>query len=146
MAGNKPGKDSMLASKEFVAGLKALVFQGKTLKEIADISGISESSIYHWHADNVAGIRDKMEVWRLESKLAKADRNIDGILDLPYTEKEYVKVVADMSKFVKETLDKENYSKRQEMTGKDGEALVVDSKTKETVTEALNEYFAKKDS
>lgn len=123
MAGDKPGIDPMLSDKEFVAKLKALVFQGKTLKEMAELSGVSESSMYHWHADNVAGIRDKIEVWRLESKLAKADRNIDQILELPVTEKDYTKVVADMSKFVKETLDKENYSKRSELTGKGGKDI-----------------------
>ena len=40
-------------------------------------------------------------------------------------DKETLRVVADMSKFVAETLGKDNYAKRNEQTGKNGEPLNV---------------------
>lgn len=108
---------------ELLAQIKKAVFAGQNLITIANTCGIPENTIYHWHSDNYAGIRDKIEGWRRDSKLQKADRNIDEILDLPREDKDFVKVVADMTKFVKETLDKPNYSKRQELGGIDGKDL-----------------------
>lgn len=123
MAGDKPGPDPMLEDETLLRKIKECVFKGMNLKEIAEACEISEATMYTYHSDNSQGIRDKIENWRRDSKLAKADRNIDNILDLPVTEKEFTKVVADMSKFVKETLDKENYSKRSELTGKGGKDI-----------------------
>lgn len=53
-----------------------------------------------------------------------ANRNIEAILQLDTNDKDFVKTVSDMSKFVAETLDKKNYSKRTENTGADGKDLI----------------------
>ena len=98
-------------------------FVGGSFVKIAEACGIPITTFYTWHSDNYLGLADKIEGWRRDSKLEKADRNIDEILDLPRDDKDFAKTVADMTKFVKETLDKPNYSKRSELTGKDGKDL-----------------------
>lgn len=56
--------------------------------------------------------------------LEKAERNLDKILDLPLDRK--ANIVLDASKFIAKTLGKdEGYSERSEITGKDGENLVI---------------------
>lgn len=124
MAGDKPGPETLLTDELF-GKIKSNVFIGGSYKDIAERSGIPLTTFYTWHSDNYLGLADKIQIWRLQSKLDKADRNIDGILDLSIDDKESLKVVADMSKFVKETLDKPNYSKRVEQTGADGKDLQI---------------------
>ena len=119
---NGAGRPTDLTDELF-AEIKKAVFVVGTLGEIAERCGISTSTFYHWHNDNYANLKDKVEGWRRDSKLEKADRNIDEILDLPRDDKDFAKTVADMTKFVKETLDKPNYSKRTEMTGAGGKDL-----------------------
>lgn len=110
---------------ELFGEIKRAVFAGGTLNKIAEACGISVATFYTWHSDNYLKLADLIEGWRRDSKLQKADRNIDEILDLPREDKDFVKVVADMSKFVKETLDKPNYSKRSELGGIDNKDLFI---------------------
>jgi len=112
-------------TKELLSEIKRHITSGKTLKETANLCDIPISTLYGWHSDNYLTLADKVEGWKRDCKLFKADRNITKILDLKIDDKDFTKTVADMSKFVKETLDKENYSKRTEATGKDGKDLQV---------------------
>lgn len=125
MAGKTPGPEPMLEDKELLRKIKESILAGNDLKTTANICEIPESTLYTYHSDNYLNIADKIEGWKRDRKLNLADRNIDGILCLGVADKDSLKVVADMSKFVKETLDKENYSKRNELTGKGGENLTV---------------------
>jgi len=119
-----PGPKTNLDAELF-GEIKAHVFAGRNLKEMAEISEIPISTLYTWHSDNYLGIADKIEGWRRDNKLEKADRNIDKILDLDPSDKDFIKSVADISKFVKETLDKPHYSKRTELGGIDGKDLQI---------------------
>ena len=105
-------------TKELLAEIKASVFKGKNLKEIAEHSEMSVSTLYTWHSDNYLNLKDKIEGWRRDYKLELADKNIEKILQLNVDDKDFVRTVSDMSKFVKETLDKDNYSKRTDITTK----------------------------
>lgn len=125
MAGKTPGPEPMLEDKELLRKIKESILAGNDLKTTANICEIPESTLYTYHSDNYLNIADKIEGWKRDRKLNLADRNIDEILCLGVADKDSLKVVADMSKFVKETLDKENYSKRNELTGKGGENLTV---------------------
>lgn len=109
---------------EVLALIKAGILEGRTLKEIASINDLSEHTLYHWHSDNYAKLYDKVEGWKRDRKLNLANRNIEAILQLDTNDKDFVKTVSDMSKFVAETLDKKNYSKRTENTGADGKDLI----------------------
>lgn len=100
---------------EVLVKIKHGILDGKTLKEIAEQSGILENTMYDWTAKNYQNLADKIEGWKRDRKLLLADRNIEGILCLGISDSSSLKVVADMSKFVKETLDKTNYSKKQEL-------------------------------
>jgi len=128
---------------EVLALIKAGILEGRTLKEIANINDLSEHTLYHWHSDNYAKLYDKVEGWKRDRKLNLANRNIEAILQLDVNDKDFVKTVSDMSKFVAETLDKKNYSKRNELTGADGKDIVVnvvnygDNTTNQLHTEGL---------
>lgn len=108
---------------ELVKQIKQSILDGNDLKTTANVCGINEGTFYVWHSDNYLKIADKIEGWKRDRKLNLADKNIEGILGLGISDKDSLKVVADMSKFVKETLDKKNYSKRSELTGEDGKDL-----------------------
>lgn len=118
------GRNTLLTD-ELVVKIKECILDNKTLKETANICGIESNTLYRWSCDNYANLSDKIEGWRRDYKLKKADENIDAILELDVKDKDFTKTIADISKFVKETLDKENYSKRSELTGKDGGSLIV---------------------
>lgn len=109
---------------ELLIEIKQLTLDGKNLKEIASIKEIPEVTIYKWHEKNYLNFYDKVEGWRRDRKLMLANRNIEAILQLDTNDKDFVKTVSDMSKFVAETLDKKNYSKRTENTGADGKDLI----------------------
>lgn len=119
----KPGPKTHL-NKDLFAKLKKAILDGKTLRDFAKENNIPESTVYTWSYDNYLNMSDKVEMWKRDRKLLLAERNIEGILCLPYEDKEVVRVVADMSKFVSETLGKDKgYSKRSELTGADGKDL-----------------------
>lgn len=108
---------------ELIKKIKQAILEGNDLKTTASICEIDKQKLYNWNYDNYLNISDKIEGWKRDRKLILADKNIDAILQLDVNDKDFVKTVSDMSKFVKETLDKPNYSKRLENTGKDGADL-----------------------
>ena len=118
----KAGRKTSL-NKETFAKIKDGILDGLSLRDIAKKIKIPESTIYTWTYDNYLNLADKIEGWKRDRKLLLADERIDEILRLDVTNKDYTRAVGDMSKFVKETLDKQNYSKRSELTGKDGKDL-----------------------
>lgn len=117
------GRPTIL-DEELFKRIKQSILDGNDLRETAKVCEINEGTLYVWHSDNYLNIKDKVEGWKRDRKLMLADKNIEKILQLPTEDKDFVRTVADMSKFVKETLDKENYSKRNEFTGKNGEELI----------------------
>jgi hypothetical protein len=110
---------------ELFGKIKGYVFEGRSLKEMANLSGIAECTIYEWSSENYLGFKDKVEGWRRDSHLEKADKNFAKILDMDVNDKDFVKTIADISKFVKETLDKPNYSKRTELGGLNNKDLQI---------------------
>jgi len=75
------------------------------------------SQLPNWLAENLG---------KKKRLLSKAEKNLESILDKGVDDKESLKIVADTSKFIAETVGKdEGYSKRTEMTGADGKDLQV---------------------
>jgi len=141
------GRNTILDDDVFLK-IKKLALEGKNLKEMAELSGICEDTLYNWHAKNYLNFYDKVEGWRRDRKLMLANRNIEAILQLDTNDKDFVKTVSDMSKFVAETLDKKNYSKRNELTGADGKDLqpvlvkfIDDSTQNNNNTEGVSEVI-----
>lgn len=112
-------------TEEVFAKIKLAVFKGGYLYDYANASKIPLSTFYTWHSDNYLNIADKIEGWRRDSKLELADVNIDTILRLDPRDTDFTRAVLEVSKFVKETLDKPNYAKRTEVTGGGGGAVQV---------------------
>jgi len=119
----KVGRKTLL-NKALLGKIKELVIDGKSLVDIAKICNIVESTLYEWSSDNYLRLNDKVEGWKRDRKLMLAEKNIEAILDMGVNDKDSLKVVADTSKFVTETLGRDNYSKRSEFTGKDGKDLM----------------------
>lgn len=134
------GRKTDLTDELFVE-IKRLTLEGKNLREMSKVMEIPEVTIYSWHGNNYNNFRDKVEGWRRDRKLMLANNVIEEMLTMPVmvtriegygedkeevvkTEPALVKIKQDTAKFVLETLDKDNYSKRTENTGKDGKDLL----------------------
>lgn len=135
-----PGRPTELTD-ELIKQIKQCVFDGKNLKEIADICKINEGTFYVWHSDNYLKLADKIEGWRRDRKLNLAEGVLEEMLTIPVqtlqwqgrgenseqvvvTDPALVRVKQDTAKFVAETLGKDTYSKRSELTGKNGSDLM----------------------
>ena len=92
--------------------IKESILNGNDLRETAKVCDIPESTLYTWHSDNYLNIADKVLSWKHERMLKLAETNLEGIMGLGISDKDSIKVVADVSKFVSETLGKKNYSKQ----------------------------------
>lgn len=134
---NEVGRPSDLTDAVFIK-IKDAVLEGANLKEISNIIGVAEQTVYEWSSNNYINFSDKVEGWRRDRKVKLASRNIEEMLDMDikntgatqkgefyeFDDTGKLRVKADISKFVLETLDKGNYVKRSELTGKDGKDLV----------------------
>lgn len=144
------GRPTIL-DEEMFRKIKQSILDGKTLRDLAKDNEINEGTLYEWHSNNYLNLADKIEGWRRDRKLMLAEKNIEEILGMTTlntltrsngevyeaTDTAILRVKADISKFVSETLGKDYYSKRSELTGKNGDALKVD------VTKASDEDLIK---
>lgn len=140
---------------ELLIKIKELVLDGKNLKEIANIIQIPEVTIYTWHSRNYLDFYQKVENWKRDRKLMLAEKNIEEFLLMDtintgaskkgevfeYNDSGLVRVKADISKFVSETLGKDNYSKRSELTGLDGKDLIPNKEKLDQANEAINKFL-----
>lgn len=99
-------------TKELLRRIKECILDGHSLISTANICEIPESTLYTWHSDNYLRLADKVEGWKRDRKLMLAEANLEGILTLGISDKDSLKTVADISKFVSETLGKKSYSKQ----------------------------------
>lgn len=116
---------------EVLAIIKEGIIEGRPLRDMAQPCGVSESTLYEWTYKNYGNFADKLENWKLKAKLKKAESRADEILSLPLHDKEgkidstVLNTVQKESQFIRETLAKDKYSKRNEQTGADGSALQI---------------------
>ena len=97
---------------ELFKEIKQSILAGNDLRETAKVCDINEGTLYVWHSDNYLNLADKILSWKHERMLKMAEGNLEGIMSIGINDKETIKVVADVSKFVSETLGKKNYSKQ----------------------------------
>lgn len=140
-------------TEELLIKIKGLILEGKYLNEIAKICEIPEITIYTWSSRNYLDFYNKVENWKRDYKLKLANENIVEFLKMTdrnvkqvgeelieFKDPALTRIKADMSKFVAETLGKDDYSKRNELTGKDGTNLIPESsKESEALADKLNE-------
>lgn len=108
---NEVGRPTDLTD-ELVKKIKQSILDGNDLKTTASICEIDTQKLYNWHSDNYLNIADKILNWKHERMLKLAEGNLSDIMSLGISDKDSLKVVADVSKFVSETLGKKNYSKQ----------------------------------
>ncbi len=115
------GRPSELEDKEFLLKIKELVLEGKSEVEMQEILEIPKGTWNTWKYTNFHNFSDLMLIYKQERILLKAEANMEVLL-----ESADERVMADMTKFSLETLGKDKgYSKRTEMTGKDGKELKI---------------------
>lgn len=121
MKKNDVGRPSQLDDEQFLLKIRELVLQGTSELEMQKILDIPSGTWDYWKWKNYQGFADKLMTYRHDRILAKAEANVEVLL-----ESEDERVVADITKFSLETLGKDKgFSKRIEQTGKDGEALRI---------------------
>lgn len=114
----KQGRPTDLTT-ELTGKIRRLVLDGLRYNKIQEVLGIAPHTWDMWVYKDYQDFRKNLNSWKKERFVKKAEKNIDELLDCFD-----FKVKADITKFTLETLGKDDgYSKRNEFTGKDGEAL-----------------------
>ena len=130
------GRPSELTD-ETTLKIREAVIQGKEYKIIQEELGISAGTWDYWVWQDYQGFRRSLISWKKEKMLKKAEKVVDKSMD-----SENEKIALDAAQFTLETLGKdEGYTKRQEMTGKDGKDLIPDELAKAKSREALTEFL-----
>lgn len=97
-----------------------------TMAKVSEKVDIKYSTFKEWVYRNYNGFADDWRSMKHEWKLKQADLNTDEILLMKTgDDPKMLKIKADMTKFVQETLGKQNYSKRSEQTGAGGGPITV---------------------
>ena len=141
----KVGRPTELTDKMCLR-IRGLILEGKDYSETRTILKIPKGTWDFWHAENYQAFAERLEEFKRDRRLMKSEQNIDDILDLEVIEPvismigivkdaegnevtkinpNLLRIKADTSKFVAETLGKKDYSKRNEFTGKDGKDLEI---------------------
>jgi len=127
---------------ELIKEIKQCILDGNDIKTTATIIFNNSSNVskeekergvenyiqkfYNWHYENYLNISDKIEGWTRDRKLILAEKNIEDFLKMKtmntgttkkgdafdYNDSSLVRIKADISKFVSETLGKKTYSKQ----------------------------------
>ena len=113
----KAGRPSEL-NDELKTKIKKVVLELKnrpTATEVSQILNIPITTFNDWVYRNYQGFGEYWLSLKHEWKLEQADYNTDEILTMPTADDaKLLKIKADMTKFVQETLGKNHYSKRTE--------------------------------
>lgn len=104
---------------ELTLQIRKLYLDGENYTNIQDILDINPSTWDRWVHLNYKDFRVDLQNWKREKLIRKAELNLDILMD-----SEDERVRTSNTHFTLETLGKEEgYSKRTEMTGKDGKDL-----------------------
>lgn len=134
-----------LLTEELTLKIRQQVLEGVNYKVIQSSLDINENTWDTWVYKNYQGFRDTLMEWKKERLIRKAEKLSDEILDAEHIDEkgklntDIIRVKQKESEFVRETLGKDvGYSKRNELTGKNGEALAIAVEDKEKITKALD--------
>lgn len=108
-----------------------------TMAKISELTGIPYETVKYWVFKNYKQFAEFLDGLKRDWKLARAQENIEEFLTMTventgatkkgdvftYDDPKLMKIKADATFFVAETLGKQRYSKRTEMTGADGKDL-----------------------
>lgn len=127
-------------SDELCLKIRDLVLQENTMDQISVSIEVPYKTLEGWVSRNYRGFADKWRLYHIERRLKKAEENIDEALRMEtlnramtkkgdmyeYSDPKLLKIKMDTSLFVAETVGKQIYSKRNEVTGANGGPLQVE--------------------
>lgn len=123
---SKVGRPTELDETMFTE-IRGLVLNGKNMKETSETLDIPYSTMANWISTNYRNFSDIWLSYEQERKLKKAEARIEKLLDSSDE-----KIALHASTFVMETLGKgRGYSKRQELTGRNGKDFETPSMSEE---------------
>lgn len=117
---NEIGRPTEL-TEELTLKIRQGVLDNKTYIEIQQELDINSNTWDTWVYKDYNGFRTNLNDWKKERMIKKAEKVVDKSMD-----SDTEKIALDAAQFTLETLGKLDYSKRTEMTGKDGEKLVIE--------------------
>jgi len=124
-----PGPKSDL-TEELTLQIRNLVIDGVQYNKIQEMLDIPSSTWDSWVYRNCEDFRVNLTNWKHERFIKKAEKVSDDILDIEHIDEtgkmlpDLLRVKQKESEFIRETLAKDfGYSKRSEVTGKNGGAL-----------------------
>lgn len=107
-------------NEETLVKIKQGVLDGKLDKEIAEDIGVPYDTFAGWKKRNYDNFADHYLTYEHERKIRKASKKIEELIS-----SEDEKVALNASTFIAETLGKTHYSKRNEVTGANGDKIEV---------------------
>jgi transposase len=130
---------------ELTFQIRNLVLEGFMYKDIQSQLDISSNTWDTWVYRDTQGFRDNLIKWRNEKLLKKAEKISNEILDMGHVSDEgrvdsnILRVKQKESEFVRETVGKDfGYSKRSELTGKNGGSISVEAITGMKIIPEIN--------
>lgn len=118
-------------TEEVMTNIKDMLLSGLSEREIFETLEIPRTTWYTWRKDNYDDFRTNVLDYKVEYKLSLAETVSEDILTTSHTAEDgkvdtgVLNVKQKESQFIRETLAKDRYSKRAEITGKDGKDLPV---------------------
>jgi hypothetical protein len=107
------------------------VLEGKTYRALMAELGLKESTFYNWLWNDYKGLRQRVNEAKREVILRETEdisnqiRRLDTLDDKGRHNAKLLAIKQKEAEFLRETLGKDEYSKRQETTGADGTPLSV---------------------
>ena len=124
-------------TEELSAKIRTLYLDGKNYITIQKILDIKPTTWDSWVYKNYMDFRVHLMNIKHERMIRKAEIKVEALMD-----SEDERVSTKNAHFTLETLAKElGYSKRTEVTGKDGRDLVPDKETQDKVDKTLDNYL-----
>jgi hypothetical protein len=140
-------EEKMRLTPKLSLQIRKRIITGMLNIEIQDELDILPSTWDSWYYRNTQGFRENLIRWKGERYLKKAEKLSGEIMDMPHVIRDEVntKILSIKQKeaeFLRETLGKdEGYTKRNELTGKDGEPLNPDKEAKKQADSAVDEFL-----
>jgi hypothetical protein len=105
-----------LFDEELKNKIRTLYLNGNNYKQIMDILSINDNTWYSAYWKNQQGFRDHINNIEKELLIRQARANLKEVInmDIPLDDPRWLKIKTDVSQFIAETLDKDNFSKKQE--------------------------------
>lgn len=119
-------------TEELTLKIRQGVLDNKSYIQIQQELDISPNTWDTWVYKDYNGFRADLNNWKKERMIKKAEKVVDKSMD-----SDTEKIALDAAQFTLETLGKLDYSKRTELTGKDGGSIKVKNDLSKLTNEQL---------